>query len=111
MIKTMELILGLPPMSQFDAAATPMLSCFTNEPDFAPIKALAATWDLDEKNTKAAVGAKKSAKMNFQDVDAAPFDELNRILWASIKGSRVPYPEIKTNRRSLFGDETKNDDR
>ena len=109
MVKTIELILGLPPMSQFDAAATPMLSCFTDQPDFTPIKALPATWDLAETNPKTAPGAKKSARMNFKEVDAAPWGELNRIIWASVKGPRVPYPKIVSTRRSLFGEEEDDD--
>src|SRR5262245_18934265 len=70
MLRTMELILGLKPMSQFDAAARPMFNCFRAKPDLTPYKAEPARVDLNEKNTKHAWRAERSNHMNFAREDA-----------------------------------------
>src|SRR5947199_701830 len=62
MIRTMELILGLPPLSQYDAAARPMFNSFTDKPDLTPYKHTPAEIDLDVKNDKLAYGAARSEK-------------------------------------------------
>src|SRR5262249_53973038 len=67
MLRTMELILGLPPLSQYDAAATPMSASFTTRPNLTPYTALPARMDLTALNTRAAYGAKESARMDFSD--------------------------------------------
>jgi YVTN family beta-propeller protein len=100
-IRTIEQILGLPPMNQFDASAHPMFDCFVEKPDFTPYKAVANKVPLDQMNPAPAAVLDKvlredaivSATLNFLEVDKAPEDVLNRILWRSMKGSRVPYPE------------------
>ncbi len=100
-IRTLEQILGLPVMNQFDASATPMADCFTETPDFTPFTALAANIPLDQMNPDPVTitdpilrqDAVASARMNFREVDKAPEDQLNRILWRAMKGSRTPYPE------------------
>ncbi len=92
MIHTMELILGIPPMTQYDAAATPMFNCFTNTADVTPYNMVPAQYDVNAKNGVAAFGAKESAKMDFSDYDRADEQTLNRILWHSIKGANVPMP-------------------
>jgi YVTN family beta-propeller protein len=100
-LRTIEQILGLAPMNQFDAAATPMFDCFTEQPDFAPFESVLNNVPLDQMNPppkeitdpllrKLAL---LSAKLNFQRVDACPEDLLNRILWHAMKGSVAPYPE------------------
>ena len=97
LLRTMELILGVPPLSQFDAAATPMYRAFRKTPDFAPFKVLAETVDLQEKNTSKSVGAAQSSKMNFSEPDrltGEQADQLNRILWRYAKGDGVPYPKL-----------------
>jgi YVTN family beta-propeller protein len=91
MLRTMELILGLPPMSQYDAGATPMFRCFTNKPNLKPYKHLPPRVDLDEVNGINAPMASVSKRLNFEEYDFADFDTLNRILWAAIKGKQ-PYP-------------------
>lgn len=101
MIRTMEQILGLPPMNQFDASATPMFDCFTETPNYAAFDSVPVTIPLDQLNPdpKAILDpvlrddAIQSASINFEEVDKAPEDILNRILWRSQKGSRVPFPE------------------
>ena len=92
MLRTMELILGLEPLSQFDAAALPMYACFTSQPDYRPFSKREATWPLDEVNAKNAYGGKRSEKMNFDREDAIDDLALNEILWKSIKGVHSPNP-------------------
>ena len=92
MLRTMELILGLKPMSQFDAAAMPMFASFQNEPDLKPYVAREVTVDLEEKNTKTAWGADRSKKMNFAKEDAADDLQLNEVIWRSIRGAKSPMP-------------------
>jgi hypothetical protein len=92
LLRTIELILGLPPLTQYDAGATPMFSCFGREPVIVPYDVLQPKVDLQERNTKKSVYWQESSKMNFKDYDRAPEDELNRILWAYAKGPDAPYP-------------------
>lgn len=92
MIRTMELILGLPPLTQYDAGATPMFNCFGKTAEITPYDVLTPKVDLFAKNTVKSPGAKQSARMDFRDYDRAPEDELNRILWAVAKGVDAPYP-------------------
>ena len=101
LIRTMEQILGLPPMNQFDASATPMFDCFTDKPDVTPFQSVANRVPLDQMNPQPSAilnqqlrdDALVSAKLNFREVDKAPEDILNRILWRAIKGPLVPFPE------------------
>jgi hypothetical protein len=102
MLRTMELILGLPPLTQHDAGATPMFNAFGKEPVAAPYTLLQPKTDLMARNTKDSPGAQASAKMDFDEVDEAPEDELNRILWAAVKGPNAPYPTPV--HRALFAD-------
>ena len=100
-IRTIEQILGLPPMNQFDASATPMFDCFVDEPNTKPYTAEPALVPLDQMNPdpKAILDpilkadALMSASLNFREVDRAPEDVLNRILWRAVRGSGIPYPE------------------
>jgi YVTN family beta-propeller protein len=92
MVRTIELILGLPPMTQYDAGATPMFNCFTKSSHVAAYKVLTPSVDLAAKNTPKSPFAKQSAQMNFRQYDMAPEDELNRILWHTAKGLDAPYP-------------------
>jgi YVTN family beta-propeller protein len=92
MLRTMELILGLRPMTQFDAAARPMYASFQSKPDFTPYTHLPANVDLGEKNDAAAYGAAESGRMDFRDADAADDRRLNEIIWRSVRGARRPMP-------------------
>ena len=92
MLRTMELILGLPPMSQYDAAATPMYNAFQPAPVLTPFKALPARIPLDEKNGAGAWGAQASLQMNFEVADMTPEYELNEIVWKSVRGAASPMP-------------------
>ncbi|MES2465321.1 MAG: beta-propeller fold lactonase family protein [Armatimonadota bacterium] len=103
LLRTMELILGLPPMSQFDAAATPLYASFTAKPNLTPYTCLPARIDLNAKNVQTAYGAKASLALDFSAPDQLTVqdeDTLNRVLWHSIKGAKSPYPGIV--RRPLF---------
>ncbi|MBM3902749.1 MAG: bifunctional YncE family protein/alkaline phosphatase family protein [Verrucomicrobia bacterium] len=101
LLRTIGQILGMKPMNQFDASALPMWDAFTDTPDFTPFSALPTQIPLDQMNPdpKALTDpvlradAIASGRMNFREVDRAPEDELNRILWRSMKGTREPYPE------------------
>jgi YVTN family beta-propeller protein len=92
MVRTMELILGLPPLSQYDAAARPMFESFGDSPDLRPFDHEEARADLGAINTKLAYGADRSSKMDFSDVDLADDFELNEILWRAVKGADAPVP-------------------
>lgn len=92
MIRTMELILGLPPLSQFDAAATPMFNSFTDKPDTTAYTHEPARIDLNAKNTTLAYGADRSSKMDFSEYDKIDDFELNEILWHAVKGENAPMP-------------------
>jgi len=98
MVKTMELILGLPPMTQLDLSATPMRGCFAARPDPTPYTAVKNRVPLDEMNRpvkeltgKAREFALKSLELDFDEEDRADEDTLNRILWFSVRGDK-PYP-------------------
>jgi DNA-binding beta-propeller fold protein YncE len=92
MLRTMELILGLPPMSQYDAAATPMYNAFQNRAVLSSYRALPARIPLDERNAANAWGAEASLAMNFDEADMTPEYELNEILWKSVRGAASPMP-------------------
>jgi YVTN family beta-propeller protein len=94
MLRTMELLLGLPPMTQYDAAAMPMYAAFGDRPDPTPFAHVAPLVDVNAKNTQTAWGAAASAAMDFSEVDRAPEFELNEIIWKSVRGgnSEMPLP-------------------
>jgi YVTN family beta-propeller protein len=92
MLRTMELILGLPPLSQFDAAANPMFESFSHSPDLTPYDHENARIDLNTTNTALSYGADRSSKMDFTEFDRIDDFELNEILWRAIKGENAPLP-------------------
>jgi hypothetical protein len=92
MLRTMELILGLKPMSQFDAAALPMYNSFTMDANLTPFEHKPVTVNLNEINSASSWGAKRSLEMNFAKEDAAPDNELNEIIWKSVRGADSPMP-------------------
>jgi DNA-binding beta-propeller fold protein YncE len=94
MLRTIELILGLEPMSQFDASARPMFSSFTSQPDFTPYQCLPARVDLKELNLPDAPGARLSEQLDLSREDAADDIVFNEIIWKSVKGadSNMPAP-------------------
>jgi YVTN family beta-propeller protein len=92
MIRTIELILGLPPLSQYDAAARPMFESFSDRPNLEPYAAVPARIDLEAVNAPLAYGADRSAKMDFSEYDRINDFELNEILWRAVKGADAPLP-------------------
>jgi hypothetical protein len=92
MIRTIELILGLPPLSQFDAAARPMFDSFTDQADLANYSHEPPRIDIHDVNLATAYGADRSLKMDFDEYDRIDDFELNEILWRSIKGIDAPLP-------------------
>lgn len=115
MLRTMEQILGLPPMNQFDASATPMFDCFQDSPDLTPFTSVPISVPLDQMNPGSValadpilkLHAEWSEKMNFREIDRAPEDQLNRVLWHAMKGSTEPYPEWAV---SAYVDDDDDDD-
>jgi hypothetical protein len=101
MLRTMELLLGLPPLTQHDAAATVMSNSFAATPDLSGYTALPASIDLTTTNSPTSYGAAISARMDFSDYDRVDEQALNQILWHSIKGAAVPMPAPV--RRALIG--------
>jgi hypothetical protein len=90
MLRTMELILGMKPMTEFDAAATPMFNSFTAKPDLRPYEAVAQNVDLTETNTVAAWGS--NIKFKFAKEDEADDLLLNEVIWRSVRGAKHPMP-------------------
>ena len=77
MLRTIELLLGLQPMSQYDAAANPMYAAFATKKDLTPFDHLKPLIDVNAKNTPRSYGAQASLRMDFSDVDLIPMRELN----------------------------------
>ena len=95
-LRTIELILGLKPLSQYDAGATPLFPAFTTEPDGAAYAALPARWPLDELNPRR---QQSSIDLRlFRAPDLADEDALNREIWASVTATPMPAP-----RHSVMG--------
>ncbi|MBA4053976.1 MAG: hypothetical protein C0490_04620, partial [Marivirga sp.] len=94
MLRTMELILGLPPMSQYDAAAVPMWECFTSVPDVRPFQSIPAQYNLREMNEKISSISRQSDLFNLEVMDAAPDLEFSEVIWKAVKGldSVMPPP-------------------
>lgn len=92
MLRTMELILGLPPMTQYDAAATPMWRSFTSKPDFSTFTHLKSNVNLGEVNSSKTAVAKLSEKFDWSKEDKVPDLIMNEILWQGIKGKPAPSP-------------------
>jgi len=99
MLRTMELILGLPPMTQYDASAVPMWRSFSKTPNLKPFQSIPAKVDLNEKNVKMNALAKKSMGFDFSKEDRVNDMEFNEVIWKAVKGenSQMPAP-----RRSAF---------
>ena len=101
MVKTIECILGLPPMNQMDLAAPPMRGCFQERRDLTPFIARPNEVPLDEMNSSLAelsgprlYWAQKSLKLDLDEVDEADEETLNQILWHATKGYDVPYSKL-----------------
>jgi len=93
-LKTIELILGLKPMTQFDLAANPILAPIVDQPNFGTFSTINPLINIEEKNLAGAYGSIRSSEFNFTREDDIPDLELNEIIWKSIKGkdSKMPPP-------------------
>jgi len=112
MLRTIELVLGLEPMSQYDAAATPMYGAFQPTPVLTPFDRRPPRVPLDERNDWNAPGAQASLRMNLEQVDRAPEQELNEILWKSVRGAhaQMPPPRRTAFVRPIVDDEGEDED-
>ncbi|MFC4263704.1 bifunctional YncE family protein/alkaline phosphatase family protein [Ferruginibacter yonginensis] len=94
-LRTIELITGMPPMTQYDAAAMPMWRCFQATTTPANFTAITPNIDLNQKNTVLNQWQRLSDSYNFAKEDAVPDLEFNQLLWYAIKGDAVPFPGPK----------------
>jgi len=92
MLRTLELILGLPPMSQYDAAAVPLWACFTPKPNLAPYTTRPVITPQDARNTASNAPARRALKFDFSREDAAPDLAFNENIWQAIRGEKSPMP-------------------
>ncbi len=110
MLRTIELILGLDPMSPFDAAAMPMFDCFTREANAEPFECRPAEVPLDSLNADTAWGAAASLTMDFSREDAADDLLLNEIVWRSVRGADSPMPPPRRAAFVFVSDDDDDDD-
>ncbi len=92
MLRTIELILGMPPMTQYDAAATPMWRCFSNTATGSAFTAVVPSVDLNEKNTAVNEWQRLSETFDLAKEDAAPDIEFSKVVWHAVKGVHMPFP-------------------
>jgi hypothetical protein len=92
MLRTMELILGLEPMTQFDAAARPMFESFTAQADFSPYVHRPARVDLNARNTRSSPMAEVSMRLDLEIEDRADDLLFNQIIWKAVKGADAMMP-------------------
>jgi hypothetical protein len=91
-LRTIELILGLPPMSQYDASAEPMWRCFNNTATHPPFHATPNLVDLNLKNKEVSRLSKLSDKFDLSKEDRIPDAQFNEVIWTAVKGSNIPCP-------------------
>jgi len=106
-LRTIELILGLPPMSQYDAAARPMWRCFAPVADHPAYNARQISVDLNEKNNVDNRLSQLSETFDFSKEDRCPDLEFNKVIWAAVKGENVLFP---APRRAAFFRQGEEDD-
>lgn len=109
-LRTIELILGLPPMSQYDAAAMPMFECFTAKPDLTPYQVKAPRVSLNQRNIAVNESSRRSQLFNFAKEDAVPDRELNEVIWKSVKGESSVMPAPKHSAFVILEKKKKDDD-
>ena len=106
MLRSIELLVGIDPMSQYDAAATPMLNSFTNKPNFTPYTGLTPTQSFTEKNPVDAPLATKARSVNWKVEDQNETLE-NQMIWKSIKGAKSKMPKPNTTFRQIDAENAK----
>jgi len=111
MLRTMELILGLPPMTQFDAAGTPMTAAFTGKPDLTAFNAIAPDQSiLAQRNPAGTAAAALSMGMDFSRADLTDPAVLNQVIWMTVKGDKKMPPPAHNNSRASHPAHRDNDD-
>jgi YVTN family beta-propeller protein len=105
MVRSIELLLGLPPMSQYDASAMPMYNSFGVDSDLSGFTTFPPQVDLNARNTAKSYGAELSRRMDFTETDDAPMALLNEILWKSMKGANSAMPAPVHRFRPVSGPE------
>ncbi|HBE41953.1 MAG TPA: hypothetical protein DDW27_12245 [Bacteroidales bacterium] len=108
LLRTMELILGLPPMTQYDAAATPLWRCFNNTPDHPPFNFRPAMVRLDERNLAENQWQRLSETFNFAIEDRVNDADFNEVIWRAVKGLDSPCPPVV--RAAFFVNDSEDDD-
>ncbi len=91
-LRTIELILGMPPMTQYDAAATPMWRCFSDKAAGSSFTAVTPVVDLNEKNTVMNEWQRLSETFDLAREDAAPDIQFSKVVWHAVKGVHTPFP-------------------
>ena len=109
-LRTIELILGLPPMSQYDAAAKPLYECFSNKPDLTPYIAKPAEVDLEQRNVADNESSRRSQFFNLAKEDKVPDLDLNEVIWKSVKGESSVMPAPKRSAFVILEKKKKDDD-
>lgn len=107
-LRTIELILGLQPMSQYDASAEPMWRCFNTTASHPPFKAVPNLVDLNLKNKQVNKLSLLSEKFDFSQEDRIPDKQFNEVIWSAIKGTEIPCPAPV--RAAFFNPEKEGDD-
>jgi hypothetical protein len=101
MVRTIEAVLGLPAMNQFDLRATPMYDCFTQQADLTPYSVVPNEVPLDQMNPRlqalsgqALKWARKSLAQDLDEADEIDDNVFNQIIWHAVKGYGTPYPVL-----------------
>jgi hypothetical protein len=110
MLRTMELILGLPPMSQYDAAALPLFECFTSKPDFGKFKLMPAQVDINARNVAVNESSKRSEFFDLANEDKVPDRDMNEVIWKAIKDENSIMPAPKRSAFVILEKKKKDDD-
>lgn len=110
LLRTIELILGIAPMSQYDAAATAMWQCFQPTADVSTYNAKPLQWDINEKNTVQNAWQRKSEKFDFTKEDRIPDREFTEVIWKAVKGANAIVPAPKRAAFVKLADKKDEDD-
>ncbi len=94
-LRTIELILGIAPMSQYDAAATPMWRCFSAKPDLTGFNAKSLQYDINERNKATNAWQRKSETFDFTKEDKVNDQEFTEVVWKAVKGENATVPAPK----------------
>lgn len=109
-LRTIELILNLPPMSQYDASAVPLFDCFDDKADAAQFAAKTPLVDLNQRNVAVNESSKRSDKFNFAKEDEVPDLDLNEVIWKYVKGESSVMPAPKRSAFVMLEQKKKQDD-